>query len=46
VPAVTGIGDEKFACCQPVADSLVKVIWPSRLPLVVHRLPTWMSACL
>ena len=30
---VTGIGDEKSASCQPDPDSLVKVTWPSRVPL-------------
>ncbi len=39
VPAVTGIGDEKSASCQPDAGSLVKVTWPSGVPLEVQRSP-------
>lgn len=33
VSAATGTGDGKSASCQPDADSLVKVTWPSRVPL-------------
>jgi hypothetical protein len=33
-------GVVKFSCCQPVALSPLKVPVASRVPLLVHRLPT------
>ena len=35
----TGTGWEKFTCCQPDADSPVKVALASSWPVAVHRLP-------
>jgi hypothetical protein len=32
----------RSATCQPDADSLVMVTWPSNFPAGVHRLPTWV----
>ena len=42
MPAVTGMGVAKVACCQPLADSLVKLTCPSRVPVLVHSEPTWV----
>ena len=42
VLAVTGTGLVNRACCQPLADSLVKVTVASRVPVLVHRDPTWV----
>ena len=33
VPAVTAIGEEKSASCQPDAESLVNVTWPEQGPV-------------
>ena len=38
--SVTGV--EKVADCQPLADSFVNATVASRVPPVVHRLPTWL----
>ena len=35
-------GVEKFACCQPVAVSPVKVTVASLVPALVQRFPTWV----
>jgi hypothetical protein len=35
-------GVENMACCHPVALSLVNVTVASRVPVRVHRLPTWV----
>src|SRR5262245_60035494 len=35
-------GLEKFACCHPLAVSLVKVTVASRVPEALQRLPTWV----
>ena len=42
VPAVTGNGVEKLACCQPVAVSPVKVTVARRVPVLVQRVPVWV----
>ena len=42
MPALTGTGSAKVTDCQPLASSLVKVAWASRVPFVVHRLPVWV----
>ncbi len=39
---MTGTGVAKVACCQPLALSLVKLTWASRVPVLVHRDPTWV----
>ncbi len=40
--AVTGIGVENDACCQPLALSPLNVAVPRRLPVLVHSEPTWV----
>ena len=40
VPAETGTGEAKLACCHPDADSFVKVTLERSVPLRVHRWPT------
>jgi hypothetical protein len=32
----------KLTCCQPAADSPVKTAWASSVPLLDHRLATWL----
>jgi hypothetical protein len=44
VLAVTGMGLAKVACCHPLADSLVNVAKPRRVPALVQTLPTWVPA--
>jgi hypothetical protein len=40
VLAEIAIGEANETCCQPVADSPVKVAVPRRAPPAVHRCPT------
>ena len=42
VPTVTATGVEKVACCQPEADSDVKVAVTRSWPLADHSAPTWV----
>jgi hypothetical protein len=35
-------GDAKVACCQPADVSPENVTVPSKVPLLVHRWPTWV----
>ena len=35
-------GVEKFTCCHPEAVSLANVAVARRVPVLVHRLPTWV----
>ncbi len=42
VLADTAIGELKVASCHPLAVPPVNVTWPSRVPVEVHRLPTWV----
>ena len=42
VPALTGIGWAKLACCQPDPLSPVKLTWPSLVPVPLHSVPTWV----
>jgi hypothetical protein len=37
-----GTGLAKVTCCQPEAVSPVKVAEASSVPVLVHRLPTWV----
>ncbi len=39
---LTATGWEKFTCCQPEADSPVKVALASSWPVEVHKLPIWV----
>ncbi len=39
---MTATGVAKFACCQPVAVSPVKVTVASRVPALVHSEPVWV----
>ena len=42
VPAVIATGLDKLSSCQPLAVSLAKVPVASKVPLDVHRVPTWL----
>ena len=39
---MTAIGLEKLTCCQPEADSPVKVADPRSCPLADQSAPTWV----
>ena len=42
VPTVMLTGDEKFACCQPEAVSAENVTSESFVPVLDHKVPTWV----
>jgi hypothetical protein len=42
VLAVTATGEAKVACCQPPADSPLKVTLASRVPAAFHSDPVWV----
>ena len=39
---MTATGDAKFACCQPLALSLLNVTVASRVPVPFHNDPVWV----
>lgn len=40
--AATDTGDEKLACCQPLADSPLAVALASNMPVPAHSDTTWL----
>jgi hypothetical protein len=42
VLALMATGLPRLTCCQPLAVSPLKVARASRLPVLDHRLPTWL----